>query len=146
MTSGRVSNHQPILGVRPICFVGWLTRWGRRNPALADGFYSGARTVLAFVVVIGQWREAVLARDPSASLAFSGRKRRPQREEAAGPADAPMLDCSLTEVLPLREIELPQAPLMARGLEETELPMRRMWSTPILSASRHGLSTLVPRM
>ena len=51
---------------RPVSVAGRLTRWSRRNPALAGVIATLALVIsLAFVVVVGQWREAVYQRGSS---------------------------------------------------------------------------------
>jgi eukaryotic-like serine/threonine-protein kinase len=78
----RFLNHEPIRA-RPIGVAGRLTRFSRRNPALAGMIATLALvTAVAFVVVVGQWRKAVHSRDRARALAYAESAARADAAEA----------------------------------------------------------------
>ncbi len=118
----RFLNHEPIRA-RPIGVAGRLTRFGRRNPALAGMIATlGFVITLAFVVVVGEWREAVRARDQARALAYA---ESASRDEAArARIDAERTNIRLIVDRGLAHCERGEVGAgllwLARGLEEAE--------------------------
>jgi eukaryotic-like serine/threonine-protein kinase len=118
----RFLNHEPIRA-RRVGVAGHLTRWSRRNPAVAGMIATLALvTALAFVAVVSQWREAVLARDRARALAYA--ESAALAEAARAGRDAERTNVRLIVDRGLAQCERGEVGAgllwLARGLEEAE--------------------------
>jgi WD40 repeat protein/tRNA A-37 threonylcarbamoyl transferase component Bud32 len=79
---GRFLDHEPIRA-RPVGPLGWLARWGRRNPVPAGLLTALVATgLVALTAILWQWRKAEHARQVADALARSESEQRREAERA----------------------------------------------------------------